>query len=63
MDKKFFDVRIFHEENKSNSGPIYKVFAAHEQEKNMTYNERIIEVENSYFTPLETGLLNKEYIL
>ena len=30
MDKKFFDVRIFHEENKSNSGPIYKVFAAHE---------------------------------
>jgi hypothetical protein len=63
MDKTFLDVRIFHEGNKSNSGPIDKVFAAHEQEKKRTYNERIIEVEKSYFTPLvfsTSGGMGKE---
>jgi hypothetical protein len=52
MDKTFLDVRIFHDGNKSNSGPIEKVFLSHEAEKKRVYNQRIIEVEKSYFTPL-----------
>ena len=52
MDKTFFDVRIFHDGNKTNSGPIDKVFHTHEAEKKRTYNSRIIEVEKSTFTPL-----------
>ena len=51
-DKVFFDVRIFHDGNKTNSGPIEKVFLSHESEKKRVYNERIIEVEKSSFTPL-----------
>ena len=52
MDKIFLDVRIFHEGNKSNSGPMNRVFLKHEDEKKRTYNQRIIEVEKSSFTPL-----------
>ena len=52
LDKTFFDVRIFHEGNKSNSGPINRIFLNHEDEKKRTYNQRILEVEKSSFTPL-----------
>ncbi len=52
LDKTFFDVRIFHEGNKSNSGPINRIFLNHEDEKKRTYNQRILEVEKSSFSPL-----------
>ena len=51
VDKTFFDVRVFHDGNKSNSGPIDKVFQKHEAEKKRTYNSRVLEVEKSTFTP------------
>ena len=63
MDKTFFDVRVFHDGNKSNSGPIDKVFQKHEAEKKRTYNSRVLEVEKSTFTPLvfsTSGSMGKE---
>ena len=62
MDKTLLDVRIFHDGNKTNSGPIDKVFLSHEAEKKRVYNQRIIEVEKSYFTPLATLISNKRGI-
>ena len=63
VDKTFFDVRVFHDGNKSNSGPIDKVFQKHEAEKKRTYNSRVLEVEKSTFTPLvfsTSGSMGKE---
>ena len=63
MEKTFFDVRVFHDGNQSNSGPIDKVFLKHEAEKKRTYNDRILEVEKSTFTPLvfsTSGGMGKE---
>ena len=63
VDKTFFDVRVFHDGNKSNSGPIAKVFQKHEAEKKRTYNSRVLEVEKSTFTPLvfsTSGSMGKE---
>ena len=51
-DKTFFDVRVFHDGNKSNSGPIDQVLQKHEDEKKRVYNDRVLEVEKSTFTPL-----------
>ena len=62
-DKTFFDVRIFHDGNKSNSGDLDKMFQRHEAEKKRLYNARIIEVEKSTFTPLvfsTSGGMGKE---
>ena len=42
----------FHDGNASNDGPIDQVFRKHEQEKKRVYNDRIIQVEKSTFTPL-----------
>ena len=63
MEKSFYDVRVFHASNISNSGPIDKVFHKHEAEKKRMYNDRIIQVEKSTFTPLvysTSGGMGKE---
>ena len=63
MEKTFFDVRVFHDSNVSNSGPIDTVFHKHEQEKKRVYNDRVIQVEKSTFTPLvfsTSGAMGKE---
>ena len=63
MEKTFFDVRVFHDDNASNSGPIETVFQKHEQEKNTVYNDRVVQVEKSTFTPLifsTSGAMGKE---
>ena len=63
MDKTFYDVRVFHDGNASNSGPIEKVFQKNEQEKKRLYNDTVIQVEKSTFTPLvfpTSGAMGKE---
>ena len=63
MEKAFFDVRVFHDGNISNSGPIDTVFQKHEQEKKRAYNDRVIQVEKATFTPLvfsTSGAMGKE---
>ena len=52
MEKTFYDVRVFHDENISNNGPIEQVLRKHEQENKRVYNDRVIQVEKSSFTPL-----------
>ena len=44
MEKTFYVVRVFHDGNTSNDGPIEQVFRKHEQEKKRVYNDRIIQV-------------------
>ena len=63
MDKTFFDVRIFHPEAKSNIGEIKQICSNHEAEKKRTYNDRVLQVEKSSFTPLvfsTTGVMGTE---
>ena len=63
MDKTLFDVRVFHDGNASNSGPIEKAFQKHEQEKKREYNDRVIQIEKSTFTLLvfsTSGAMGKE---
>ena len=65
MEKTFYDVRVFHDGNTSNDGPIEQVFRKHEQEKKRVYNDKIIQVEksSSSFTSLgfsTSGGLGKE---
>ena len=63
MEKTFFDFSVFHDGNASNSGPIDKVFQKHEQEKKRVYNDRVVQVEKSTFTPLvfsTSGAMVKE---
>ena len=42
MDKTFLDVRIFHDGNKSNSGPIDKAFLSHKAETKGVQSENNI---------------------
>ena len=63
MEKTFYDVRVFYDGNTSNDGPIEQLFRKHEQEKKRVYNDRIIQVEKSSFTPLvfsTSGGMGKE---
>lgn len=64
LDKAFFDVRIIHPNAASNADkPIATMYATHEQEKKRKYNERVLQVEKSTFTPLvftTTGGMGQE---
>ena len=64
MDRTFLDVRVFHHGAKSNKCPtIDNSFEKHENEKKLTYNRRILQVEKATFTPLvfsTSGAMGKE---
>ena len=52
-EKTFFDVRVTHTHAESNRGKtLAQIYREHENEKKNLYNERIIDVEKSSFTPL-----------
>ena len=52
MDRTFLDVRVFHHGAPSNRlATIGDSFRKHENEKKLTYNRRIIQVEKATFTP------------
>ena len=49
----FFDVRVFNPNAPSyRNQDISNLFSKHEREKKREYNQRVLEVENSVFTPL-----------
>lgn len=53
FERTFFDVRVFNPSARSNRTiPIQAAFRKHEKEKKRHYEQRILEVEHSSFTPL-----------
>ena len=60
----FFDVRVFNPNAPSyRNQDISNLFSKHEREKKREYNQRVLEVENSVFTPLvfsTSGGMSKE---
>ena len=54
LDKAFLDVRVLHPQALSNQKhkSLNQMYAAHEREKKLKYNQRILQVEKACFTPL-----------
>jgi hypothetical protein len=53
FERTFFDVRVFNPSARSNrSTPLQSVFRKHEMEKKRHYEQRVLEIEHSSFTPL-----------
>ena len=53
FERTFFDVRVFNPSAQSNRQPsLISVYRRHEKEKKRLYEQRVLEVEHSTFTPL-----------
>ena len=64
LDRAFVDVRVLHPQAQSNSNKsIFQMYHAHEREKKLRYNARVLNIEKACFTPLifsTTGGLGPE---
>ncbi len=65
LEKAFLDIRVFHAQAPSNRslGTTKKMYEAHESQKKIKYNQRILQVERATFTPVvfsTTGGMGKE---
>ena len=54
LERAFFDIRVFHPQAPTNvaHGTIPNMYKAHENEKKLAYNARVLEVERGTFTPV-----------
>ena len=53
LDRAFVDVRVLHPQAQSNSNKgIVQMYKSHEVSKKREYNQRVLDVEKSCFTPL-----------